>query len=80
MEISIVCFRHNPGGMSEEQLQAHNTEILLRLQEGGIAVPSATTLRGRYCLRVAICNHRTEDRDLDLLIDEVLRIGKAVAP
>ena len=80
VEISIVCFRHNPGGMSEEQLQAHNTEILLRLQEGGIAVPSATTLRGRYCLRVAICNHRTEDRDLDLLIDEVLRIGKAVAP
>ena len=80
VEISIVCFRHNPGGMNEEQLQAHNTEILLRLQEGGIAVPSATTLRGRYCLRVAICNHRTEDRDLDLLIDEVLRIGKAVAP
>jgi len=77
--LSIVCFRHRPAGMSEEQLQAHNTEILLRLQESGVAAPSATTMRGRYCLRVAICNHRTESADLDLLVDEVLRLGSALA-
>ena len=59
-------------------LRAHNTEILLRLQEGGIAVPSDTTIRGRHCLRAAICNHRTRDEDLDLLVSEVLRIGKDI--
>ena len=74
-DISIVCFRHDPGGMDEDQLRAHNTEILLRLQESGVAAPSATTMRGRYCLRVAICNHRTEYRDLDILLDEVVRLG-----
>ncbi|MFN4142126.1 pyridoxal phosphate-dependent decarboxylase family protein [Aestuariivirga sp.] len=79
VETSIVCFRHNPGGMDEDSLRAHNTEILLRLQENGIAVPSDTTIRGRYCLRVAICNHRTRNEDLDLLVSEVLRIGDEVA-
>lgn len=78
-EISIVCFRHDPGNMDEDQLRAHNTEILLRLQESGIAAPSATTIRGRYCLRVALCNHRTEYEDLDLLIDEVNRLGTLLA-
>jgi glutamate/tyrosine decarboxylase-like PLP-dependent enzyme len=72
---SIVCLRHNPGGMDEDMLRLHNTELLLRLQESGIAVPSDTTIRGRHCLRVAICNHRTRNEDLDLLVSEVLRIG-----
>jgi len=72
---TIVCFRHDPGGMDEEALRAHNREIMLRLQESGVAVLTDTTLRGRHALRVAICNHRTRDKDLDLLLNEVLRIG-----
>ena len=72
---TIVCFRHDPGGMDEEALRAHNREIMLRLQESGVAVLTDTTLRGRHALRVAICNHRTRDEDLDLLLNEVLRIG-----
>ncbi|SMY06955.1 pyridoxal phosphate-dependent decarboxylase family protein [Flavimaricola marinus] len=72
---AVVCFRHEPDGLDEAGLRAHNTEIMLRLQETGIAVISDTTLRGRHCLRVAICNHRTRSEDLDLLVAEVLRIG-----
>jgi aromatic-L-amino-acid/L-tryptophan decarboxylase len=72
---TIVCFRHNPGGMDEAGLRAHNTEIMLRIQESGLAVLTDTTIRGRHALRVAICNHRTQTEDLDLLVDEVLRIG-----
>jgi glutamate/tyrosine decarboxylase-like PLP-dependent enzyme len=75
VQTSIVCFRHNPGGMDEDMLRLHNTELLLRLQERGIAAPSDTTIRGRHCLRVAICNHRTRNEDLDLLVSEVLQIG-----
>jgi aromatic-L-amino-acid/L-tryptophan decarboxylase len=75
VQTSIVCLRHNPGGMDEDMLRLHNTELLLRLQERGIAAPSDTTIRGRHCLRVAICNHRTRNADLDLLVSEVLRIG-----
>lgn len=74
-EINIVCFRYDPGGLDEEGLRALNIEIMLRLQEEGIAALSDTTIRGHHCLRVAICNHRTRDDDLDLLVREVLRIG-----
>lgn len=76
---SIVCFRHNPGGMDEDALRAHNTEILLRLQESGAAAPSGTTIRGQYCLRPAFCNHRTRREDVDLLVREVLRLGAELA-
>jgi glutamate/tyrosine decarboxylase-like PLP-dependent enzyme len=74
--LNIVCFRFNPGGLDESTLNALNQELLIRLHESGIAAPSYTTLEGKYCLRAAIANHRTQMSDLDLLINEVLRIGK----
>jgi glutamate/tyrosine decarboxylase-like PLP-dependent enzyme len=76
--LDIVCFRFNPGGVPEAQLDALNQELLARLHEGGLAAPSYTTLGGRYCLRAAIVNHRTRDEDLPLLVDEVLRLGRSL--
>jgi glutamate/tyrosine decarboxylase-like PLP-dependent enzyme len=77
--LDIVCFRYNPGGCSEAALEALNREILLQLQEAGIAAPSDTRLRGRYCLRVAIANHRSTREDFDMLVVEVERLGKSIA-
>ncbi len=76
--INIVCFQYTPRPMSEEQQCALNTEIMLRLQEDGIAAMSDTTIAGKHCLRVAICNHRTTCKDLDLLVRETLRVGADV--
>jgi len=76
--INIVSFRHRLSGGSEEGLKALNTEIMLRLQEEGIAALSDTTVQGRHCLRVAIANHRTRRDDLDLLVTEMLRLGKEI--
>lgn len=76
---SVVCFRHAPDGMREADLRAHNTEIMLRIQESGIAILSDTTIRGRHCLRVALCNHRTKDEDIDILVHEVRRLGSEMA-
>ena len=74
--LDIVCFRFNPGGLDDETLNALNKEILIQLQEQGICAPSYTTLHGRYCLRVAIANHRSVQDDFDLLVKEVVRIGQ----
>ena len=74
--LDIVCFRFNPGGLNDESLNALNKEILMQLQEQGIAAPSYTTLQGRYCLRIAIANHRSKQDDFDLLAKEVVRIGR----
>lgn len=73
--LDIVCFRFDPGGMDDEQLNALNKEILMQLHEQGIAAPSYTTLQGRYCLRIAIANHRSIQDDFDVLAREVVRIG-----
>lgn len=74
---AIVCLRCNPGGRTEAALDRLNREILFQLQESGIAAPSGTTLRGRFCLRVAFCNHRTMLSDIDLLLDEIQKRAKA---
>jgi glutamate/tyrosine decarboxylase-like PLP-dependent enzyme len=77
--LDIVCFRFNPGGLADEALDAVNKEILMQLHESGIAVPSYSTLNGRYCLRIAIANHRSTLQDFDLLAHEVRRIGTGLA-
>ena len=74
--MDIVCFRFNPGGLEEETLNTINKEILMRLQERGIAAPSYTTLHGRYCLRIAIANHRSTQDDFDVLAKKVVSIGQ----
>jgi len=78
--LDIVCFRFNPGGMNDEALNVLNKEILMQLHEQAIAVPSYTTLNGRYCLRIAIANHRSRPEDFDLLAREVVRIGHERVP
>jgi aromatic-L-amino-acid/L-tryptophan decarboxylase len=73
--LNVVCFRYLSPGFDAAQLDALNKEILVELQEKGIAVLSGTTVSEKYVLRVGHTNHRTRQEDFDLLIDEVLRIG-----
>lgn len=76
--LNVVCFRYvgrprrDPAALDEL-----NTRILVRLQEGGLAVPSSTLLDGRFAIRAAIVNHRTRRADLDGFLDDVLRLGRA---
>jgi len=78
--LDIVCFRYNPGGLDDRALNKLNKEILKELQEQGIAAPSHTTLNERYCLRIAIANHRSRQEDFDVLAREVVRIGRELKP
>ncbi len=71
--LNVVCFRWRGAGGDLDHL---NQELLLRLQESGVAVPSSTSIGGRFALRCAIVNHRTRSEDLDLLVDTVLAIGR----
>jgi len=73
--LDIVCFRFNPGLDDLDVLNRLNQSILVALQEEGIAAPSYTTLRGVYCLRAAISNHRSRFEDFDVMVREVVRLG-----
>jgi hypothetical protein len=33
-------------------------------------------LNGRYCLRIAIANHRSRQEDFDVLAEETVRLGE----
>lgn len=75
VSLSIVCFRYNPGGVKDAELDRLNQEIMIRLQQDGTAALSDTTLGGRRSLRVAISNHRSRWQDFNLLVTEVERLG-----
>ena len=77
--INIVCYRFRPAVADETALKALNTEIMLRMQETGVAAVSDTTVRGEHCLRAAINNHRTRRQDLELLVRETVRLGHEIA-
>ena len=76
--LDIVCFRYNPGNLDQQALNQLNKELLVQLQRGGVAAPSYTTLQGNYCLRVAISNHRSRFEDFDLMVEEILRLGRGL--
>ena len=77
--LNIVCFRYRRPGLDDEALNALNQEILMRLQEEGVAVPSGTMLRGRFAIRCAITNHRSRREDFDALAAAVTRLGPDVS-
>jgi len=77
--LNVVCFRYRREGIDEAALNALNEEVLFRIHEAGIAVPSSTLLHGRFALRVAIVNHRSRRADFDALVDAVVRIGREVS-
>jgi hypothetical protein len=64
--------------MEPAALNGVTNEVLVRLHEQGIAVPSTASLAGRAAIRVSITNHRTRREDLDLLVRETIRIGREV--
>jgi len=73
--LNIVCYRFRKEALSSDELNRLNKEILIRLQEEGIASPSSTMLKGAYAIRVAIVNQRSRKSDFELLVKETLRIG-----
>jgi glutamate/tyrosine decarboxylase-like PLP-dependent enzyme len=75
--LNIVNFRFTGSTRaSQDILDALNAEILMLLQERGIAAPSSTVLNGVFSIRVAICNHRSRREDFDALVGGVVSIGR----
>jgi glutamate/tyrosine decarboxylase-like PLP-dependent enzyme len=69
-QLNIVCFRYR-----SEDADRVNGEIVIDIQESGVAAPSTTTLDGKLAIRAAIVNHRTDTIDLDALVAAVLEFG-----
>ena len=77
VELSAVCFRYvgNKSGL-ENELNQLNAAILKRVVQRGRVYLSNATLRGKFCLRACIVNHRTTEADIDSVIPEVLAAAR----
>lgn len=74
--MNVVCFRFRAPGLDAVGLDRLNEDLLGRLHESGVAVPTFTRIRGAFAIRVAITNHRSRREDFDLLVREVARLGR----
>lgn len=81
VSLSIVCLRYRGSDGSAindpARLDRINNEIVIALQESGIAAPSTTLVDGRLAIRVALFNHRTTVAHIDAMLNAVLELGHA---
>ena len=73
-ELSVVCFRHLPGGrdaalrLPPAELDDHQDRLQAALEASGDGWLSTTRLRGATWLRAGIVNTHTTDADIDRLL------------
>ena len=68
ISLNVACWRVAPAGTTPEQQDMLTREVLLRLQETGVAVCSGTVVQGRAVIRVAVANHRSRWADFEQLL------------
>jgi aromatic-L-amino-acid decarboxylase len=80
---STVCFRHRAPGLSLEEANRFNERLVEAVNATGQAYLSHTVLRGRYVLRLAVGNLRTELRHVrrcwELLQEHARTLGAQAA-
>ncbi len=80
-ELSVVCFRHLPGGperaraMSAAALDAHQDALQARLEASGDGWLTTTRLRGATYLRAGIVNYLATEADVDRLLETLRRLA-----
>ncbi len=76
--LNVVCFRYNPGNLSEEVLNELNQTLGEAIIEDGRAFVGTTTYAGKVAMRPAIANWRTRKSDVELLVDVVRELGATI--
>ncbi|HVN68348.1 MAG TPA: pyridoxal-dependent decarboxylase [Candidatus Binatia bacterium] len=63
--LSVVCFRYAPRGLDQDALESLNAAILNAVNASGDVFLSHTKIAGRYAIRLAIGNLRTQRADVE---------------
>jgi glutamate/tyrosine decarboxylase-like PLP-dependent enzyme len=80
-ELSVVCFRHVPGGATgwpADRLDRYQIALQRALEIDGSSWVSVTTLRGRTFLRAGIVNYLARRADADALVAALRRLSEGV--
>src|SRR5918999_354703 len=76
--LNIVCFRWEPPGVPEDDLDALNRRLGEALLEDGRVFAGTTLFEGKVAFRPAIVNWQTQTADVDLLVDVLTELGERV--
>jgi Glutamate decarboxylase and related PLP-dependent proteins len=80
-ELSVVCFRHLPGGraaaasLPSTELDAHQDRLQTALEASGDGWLTTTRLRGTTYLRAGIVNYLATEGDIDRLLATLRRLA-----
>ena len=80
-ELSVVCFRHLPGGRDAASavdpawLDTHQDRLAAVLEASGDGWLSTTRLRSRTYLRAGVVNYLTTEADIDHLLATLRRLA-----
>lgn len=77
VKLNIVCFRARPEGVAEEELDALNGRLGEALLRDGRVFAGTTNYEGKVAFRPAIVNWRTQEEDVDLLVDVLVELLEA---
>ena len=75
--LSIVPFRHVPGGVSD--LNAHNAQLTTALQRDGRVYVAPAAIDGHVYLRPCFVNYRTSNDDVRALVEVAREVGQALS-
>ena len=78
--LSITTFRYVPKEhrKNNDYLNTLNESILNELQTGGEVFLSNAIVNNNYCLRACIVNFRTSEKDIEDIIEIIVRVGKKI--
>lgn len=70
---NTVCFRFSPEGMSEEELNRINEELLEKINADGKIYLTHTKLSGKYAIRMMIGQTNVERRHVERALEIILK-------
>ncbi|HEX9027888.1 MAG TPA: pyridoxal-dependent decarboxylase [Anaerolineales bacterium] len=85
VQLGIVAFRYRGSvgithSISSAELDLLNTQVVQELQRRGRVFLSSTHLQNQVALRACFVSYRTQESDLELILDEVRSAGRALWP
>jgi aromatic-L-amino-acid decarboxylase len=77
--LSITTLRYWPPGYPEIDLNQLNELLLNDLQRSGEVFLSNAVIGDKYCLRACIVNFRTSEKDIEEVVEIIVRRGRRIA-
>jgi glutamate/tyrosine decarboxylase-like PLP-dependent enzyme len=79
VQLNIVAFRYNPGGLSEEQLDEFNERLGEAVIADGRFLVGTSKIGPRTIFRPAFSNWRTRPQDVEELANVVIEVAETLA-